>query len=63
MKTKAKCIEFLTSKGYIFNGQNITAPDTNSPLEAISIQDELEEISDCKFTLQYIGDNLRLVAV
>ncbi len=61
MKAKQAAIDFLTSKGYIFKGQNITAPDADSPLDAISIQNELEDVTNCEFTLQYVGDNLRLV--
>lgn len=62
-EAKQKCIEFLISKGYIFNGNNITPPDAEHPLDAMAIQDEMEEISDCNYTLRYVGDNLRIVKV
>jgi hypothetical protein len=58
MKTN-EAKEFLISRGYIFKGNKITAPDAEHPLDAISIQDELED--NFGMQLRYEGDILKLV--
>ncbi len=70
MKTseaKGKAHKILTNAGYIFKGESIIAPDTKSPIEAISIQNQLSDITffengkEYTFQLRYIGDKLKLV--
>lgn len=56
---KQQAKDFLIAKGYVFKGSKITAPDAEHPLDAISIQDELEDNFGCR--LQYIGDTLKLI--
>lgn len=58
MKDKQKCINILTENGYEIKGNKVIAPDADSPLDAISIQDQL---SDNGYRLQYVGDTLKLV--
>ena len=67
-RSEAKQIvtKLLTDAGYQISGDNITAPEAQSPLDAISIQDQLSDIvfeGDNVFQLQYVGDRLSLVEV
>lgn len=58
MNNKRKAIEILLNNGYEIKGDTVKAPDTNSPLEAISIQHELNEFG---YRIMYIGDKLKLI--
>lgn len=63
-EAKAIAVKLLAENGYKFKGDIITAPDADSPLDAISIQDQLSDIVfDDSFTfhLQYVGNHLKLV--
>lgn len=55
-----EAIKLLMDNGYIIKGSSIIAPDCDSPLDAISIQDQL---SDIGYRLEYIGDKLKIVEV
>lgn len=66
-QARIKAMALLIKNGFEPKLKTIEAPETNSPLEAISIQNELDEIvyseneQDFVFRLQYIGNNLKLV--
>lgn len=61
-----KATLLLRENGYKFNGSNIIAPEAKGPLDAISIQHQLSDITyyrgqERTLQLKYIGDNLKLV--
>ena len=66
-ETKTKAIEMLADSGYTFKGDTLTAPDAQYPLDAISIQNQLSEITyfengeEYCFQLRYEGGKLKLI--
>ena len=55
-----QAIKLLIENGYQVNGTTVTAPECDSPLDAISIQGQLEDLG---YRLEYIGDKLKLIEI